>query len=83
MANNVYISKKPIDTYIGAVIRENEPDILARGKYTGRAIDVALIVQRIHNYVIEDMKIYDEEIKKEDSEQTFFVSAIKISLKKK
>ena len=86
----IYIGKKGIMSYVLAVITQlNQEDvkeitIIARGKLTARAIDVALMVTErfLPNVEVANIKIKTEELPNEDG-QVSRVSAIEILLRKK
>ncbi len=89
--NIVFIGSKPFMNYVGAItiqfqkIKQEEVIVSARGKFTGKAIDVVEIVrknflkdEKIH---IDDVKISSQEFKNSD-QKTIFVSTIDIKLVK-
>ncbi len=75
--NVVFIGKKPTMNYVLAVVTQfnsgnRTVNIKARGKAIVRAVDVALITQRrfIEDAVIEDIKVWTEEVAIGDDERT-------------
>ncbi len=85
--NVVYIGKKPIMSYVLAVITQfgsgqKEVKIKARGRAISRAVDVAQIVKRRIN---QDIKVKHIEIGSEEREsqgKKTYVSTIEIVLAK-
>lgn len=54
--------------------------MLARGKNIKKAIDVALMAQRLSQFEIRNVVLYDEKMTSDDGEREYYVSAIRIDL---
>jgi len=87
--NIVYIGKKSTMAYVMAVIMQmnkgnTEVTLKARGKVISRAVDVAEIVKNkfINEVKVDNIHIYTEEIKTDNSETPLKVSAMEIKLTK-
>lgn len=78
---DLFIGKKPHDIYLRALEEDDEVIVLARGTYIKKAIDVALMSKRLSGYEIMETSIYDEKMQGEDDKE-FFVSAVKIILRR-
>lgn len=76
---DLFVGKKPHDTYLRALEEDNEVAILARGTYIKKAVDVALMAKRLSGYEITETSLYNEKMQGEDDKE-FFVSAVKIIL---
>jgi len=86
--NTVFVGKKGTMAYVMAVIIQmnkgnTEVTLKARGKAISRAVDVAEIVKNkfMNEIKTKDIKIYTEEIKREN-EEDLKVSSIEILLEK-
>jgi DNA-binding protein Alba len=87
-SNVVFIGGKPFGNYLTAVgmqVNRSETIIIkSRGKYTARAIDVALTAARLNNLEVKDIKIDTETFQpKKEGERETSVSTIELTLIKK
>jgi len=76
----LYIGDKPYDNYLRALGDSQSVSILARGKNVKKAVDVALMAQRLSQFTINAVTIYDEKMTSDDGEREYYVSAIRIDL---
>jgi len=76
----LYIGDKPYDNYLRALGDSQGASILARGKNVKKAVDVALMAQRLSQFTISAVSIYDEKMTSDDGEREYYVSAIRIDL---
>jgi DNA-binding protein len=86
--NTIYIGRKPIMTYVMAVMTamrgdESEAVLMARGRAISSAVDVAEVVrnQFLSDLVVKDISIGTEELENEDGRMRN-VSNITITLAK-
>ena len=76
----LYIGDKPYDNYLRALGDSQGVSILARGRNVKKAVDVALMAQRLSQFTINAVAIYDEKMTSDDGEREYYVSAIRIDL---
>jgi len=76
----LYIGEKPYDNYLRALGDSQSVSVLARGKNIKKAIDVALMAQRLSQFEIRNVVLYDEKMTSDDGEREYYVSAIRIDL---
>jgi len=76
----LYIGEKPYDNYLRALGDSENISVLARGKNIKKAIDVALMAQRLSQFEIRNVVLYDEKMTSDDGEREYYVSAIRIDL---
>jgi len=76
----LYIGDKSYDNYLRALGDSQSVSILARGKNVKKAVDVALMAQRLSQFTISAVSIYDEKMTSDDGEREYYVSAIRIDL---
>ncbi|WAE39601.1 MAG: hypothetical protein FHOMOCKG_00073 [Methanophagales virus GBV302] len=76
----LYIGEKPYDNYLRALGDSESVSVLARGKNIKKAIDVALMAQRLSQFEIRNVVLYDEKMTSDDGEREYYVSAIRIDL---
>ena len=86
--NTIYIGRKPVMTYVMAVMtamrdQESEAVLMARGRAISTAVDVAEVVknQFLSDLIIKDISIGTEELENEDG-RIRNVSNISITLAK-
>ena len=76
----LYIGDKPYDNYLRVLSDSQSVSILARGKNVKKAVDVALMAQRLSQFEIQNVVLYDERMTSDDGEREYYVSAIRIDL---
>ena len=76
----LYIGDKPYDNYLRTLSDSQSVSILARGKNVKKAVDVALMAQRLSQFEIQNVVLYDEKMTSDDGEREYYVSAIRIDL---
>jgi len=76
----LYIGEKPYDNYLRALGDSESVSVLARGKNIKKAVDVALMAQRLSQFEIRNVVLYDEKMTSDDGEREYYVSAIRIDL---
>jgi len=89
--NKVYIGMKPFMNYVTAVVvqfqtkKQDEVFVIARGKFTAKAIDVVEFARRTFlkedNIKVVDIKIGSNEFKNKEG-NIFYASTIEITLRK-
>lgn len=81
--NTVYIGDKPFGKYVGSVLTQfgdfDEVNVVARGRLITKAVDVAEVVKRKHDPVIDDIETESEERTGEDGD-TYNISRIRIRM---
>ncbi len=94
--NIIFIGTKPFMNYVTAVVmqvttkKQNEVKVIARGKFTSKAIDVVEVAKNrflegINKVNVKDIKIGSEQFKRKDeggSEKEISVSTIEITISK-
>ena len=90
--NSVFVGGKPFMSYVTAVVvqfntnKEQEVIIKSRGKFIGKAVDVAEVSKRKfladQNIEVKDVRIGSEEFENKEG-RNVFVSTMEIVLEKK
>jgi len=90
--NKIYVGIKPFMNYVTAVvtqfqtIKQDEVFVVARGKFTAKAIDVVEVARRTflkeENIKVADIKIGSNDFMKDGQEKKIYVSTIEIRLVK-
>ena len=90
--NKVYIGMKPFMNYVTAVVtqfqtkKQDEVFVIARGKFTAKAIDVVEVARRTFlkddNIKVADIKIGSNDFLSDDKKKKIYVSTIEIKLVK-
>jgi len=88
--NKVYVGMKPFMNYVTAVTtqfqtkKQDEVFVIARGKFTAKAIDIVEVARRTFlkddNIKVADIKIGSNDFLSEDKKKKIYVSTIEIKL---